>query len=116
MKNASIKKITKKKIIFFLIILFLSVGAAYFTGFFRQPDEFKASVIDLGLGFTAKNFCSCLFVVGQSEEFCRDYASVQQVQPRLSVDHANKKTESQLFFIFKQEAQYFGEDKGCALL
>jgi hypothetical protein len=76
---------------------------------------FEDGMVRLGLRFTAKNFCSCLFVTQNSEENCRSYASLEQVSPRLSVDLAKKETQSSLFFVLSEKAVYKGPDQGCVL-
>ena len=92
-----------------VLLLSLLVGCS-------RSGEFKASVLDLGLGFTAKNYCSCVFVAEHSEDFCQDYASIEQVKPKLTIDFENKISESRLFFVFSAKAVYNGAQSGCALL
>ncbi len=74
---------------------------------------YKDGIISLGLRFTARAYCSCLFVAKNNEATCRDYASLEQVSPRLSVDYERKQTKSSLFFIFAETAEYMGAGKGC---
>jgi CubicO group peptidase (beta-lactamase class C family) len=81
-----------------------------------SAQKFKNSIMDLGLGFTAKNFCSCLFVTRNSEKECRDYAALDQVNPKLKVDLEKKETTSSLFWFFSRQARYRGEGLGCVLL
>lgn len=83
---------------------------------FTHDKEYRDGRIDLGLAFTAKNFCSCLFVSKNTEERCRDYAALKQISPTLSVDYKNRRTTSSWFYLFKREAQYFESEKGCRLV
>jgi len=76
---------------------------------------FKENMVKIGLSFTAKSFCSCLFVTKLDEKACRDYAALKQVSPMLSVDYENKSVKSSLFFLFKRTAQFVSEDRGCLL-
>jgi len=76
---------------------------------------FSSNLMQLGAGFTAKSFCSCLFVTKNDESSCRNYASLKQVNPRLTVDFAAKKTKSSFFFLFGRQAEYLGPERGCVL-
>lgn len=78
--------------------------------------EYRDGRIALGLAFTAKNFCSCLFIVQNTEERCRDYASLAQISPTLSVDYEARRTKSNWFYLFRREAQYFDNEKSCRLV
>lgn len=108
----------KKKAIF--IFLMVGMGILAFNIWAKSRGsseiEYRDGVVSLGLGFTAKAFCSCLFVSENSEESCRDYAALEQVSPRLTVDRIQKKTKSTLFYFFSREAQFLGPDQGCVLL
>jgi hypothetical protein len=70
----------------------------------------------LGLGFTAKSFCSCIYVSLGSEQQCREYAALKQVSPKLKIDATEQSTTSTLFFFFSRKAVYKPEEKGCVLL
>jgi CubicO group peptidase (beta-lactamase class C family) len=80
-----------------------------------ESKYFDDGILKLGLRFTAKNFCSCLFVTENTEANCRDYASLEQVSPRLTVDREKKQTMSRLFLIFTATATYKGPTEGCVL-
>jgi hypothetical protein len=69
----------------------------------------------MGLRFTARAFCQCLFVAENSEAACRDYASLDQVSPRLVVDYPTQTVRASLFWIIKAQARYLGAEKGCGL-
>jgi len=68
----------------------------------------------IGAGFYAKEFCSCHFVNGQSEEFCRDL--VQQYIPlnNLKIDASEKSVEASTLGATRK-AQWVSERFGCVL-
>lgn len=68
----------------------------------------------IGAGFYAKEFCSCHFVNGQSEDFCRDL--VQQYIPLkdLRIDAAQKSVEASTFGATRT-AHWVSERFGCVL-
>lgn len=78
--------------------------------------EFSDNKIKLGLGFTAKSFCSCLFVARNSEDVCLDFSSLDVVSPSLTVDYEKKRTKSTLFLFFSREARFIDDEHGCVLL
>lgn len=87
-----------------------------FVMYYRAGGEFRDNKFQLAVGFTAKNYCSCLFVVERSEEECREYAALDLISPKLSVDYKNKATKSTFSLFISREAQFLGGEKGCVLL
>ncbi len=77
--------------------------------------KYRDGRIPLGLAFTAKDFCSCLFVAKRSESRCRDYASLKQISPILTFDIQNQTTKSSWFYLMSREAKYIESEKGCRL-
>jgi hypothetical protein len=101
----------------FPIVLFI-VSIVFFAGvtlFLKpNPGEYRASILTMGLAFTAKALCSCVFVSEQSEEQCREYASIEQVSPKLEIQR-DAKTATSTFLFFKAKASYLGPEMGCVL-
>lgn len=64
--------------------------------------------------YTAKEFCSCYFVVKRSKEACsRDIAVSMPVLPEIKIDENQIKTQ---FFIGDQDrALYLGQKQGCQI-
>lgn len=91
------------------------LGLAAAVYFFKpRPGEFRASVLELALNYTTKALCSCLFVVGNGEEECRDYASIEQVSPTFRVDRSRKIVTSKYLW-FEARAIYRDPQQGCYL-
>jgi hypothetical protein len=66
--------------------------------------------------FAAKEVCSCRFVFGQTEEYCRDYARVGPSWGlTTSVDLFEKKVHTQAFTVIRASAAFLGPKVGCAL-
>ena len=96
---------------FVAVVLFI-----FYTFFYRSTGEFQDNKFQLGVNFTAKSYCSCLFVSRSNNKECLDYASLDFISPKLAVDYKAKTTVSSFLFFIKGAAQYMGEDKGCVLL
>lgn len=79
-------------------------------------DLNEISYLKMGLGFEAKELCSCLFVVGQTEAFCRDYVKVDEINPKLEIDYTKKETSAHYAGIFVERAQWHDEDSGCKIV
>ena len=65
--------------------------------------------------FYSKEMCSCMFVVGQTEEFCNNYArQYVPIQGAPIVDRDKKTIQVRGLFV-TSEAEYTGEKNGCVL-
>lgn len=65
--------------------------------------------------FYSKEMCSCMFVVGQTEEFCNNYARQWvPIQGAPVVDREKKTVQVRGLFV-TSEAEYTGERTGCVL-
>lgn len=96
------------------LILMVGVASLWVNAASEDLMKYKTNVMMLGLGFTAKSFCSCLFVSEAGEKQCREFASIKQVSPRLTVNFDEKSVTSSLFFIFSRKALF--KQNGCILL
>lgn len=76
--------------------------------------HYSASVIDLALGFTARNLCSCYFVQERSEALCRDNTEIDQLSPKLTINLEKRMVESKFLF-WQVRARDLGPDFGCVL-
>ena len=81
-----------------------------------EKRSYEMGLIDVGLNFAARSFCSCLFVTNSSEKKCRNFASAKRISPSLRVDMETKETQSRLLYIFTQKARYMGPESGCQLI
>lgn len=98
------------------LTLFALFGAlAMLTGAGRTYDNSKITIV---LAFSAKAYCSCLYVTEMPEAHCLAYMDVgpKAPKPRLSVSPEEKTVTASYFFFFRQKAQYQGARFGCSLL
>lgn len=108
---------TNRKVIPLLLIVFFVIGFfVYFKLYHRSPGEFKEGIARLGMNSTVHLMCSCLFVSENEEAFCREYAQLRQVSPKISIDWSAKTVEARLFWVFSGRAQYVSLHEGCKLL
>ncbi len=69
----------------------------------------------LGAANAAHQACSCLFVMKQSEAFCRDWVRVSPDLPRYSVDFAARRVEASVLIAWPATARYVDDRRGCLL-
>lgn len=92
----------------------LVISVLLFSGC-SKDGEYSSSIARLGLNFSAKSMCSCLWVSENDEEFCREYTALKQVTPKISVDHEAKTVTTSLFWILSAKANFLSAHKGCQL-
>ena len=65
--------------------------------------------------YYAKEVCSCLFVVKQSEQYCHDFGSELLPNWSTNIDRANKTVKASALFQ-STEARFLSERKGCQIV
>jgi CubicO group peptidase (beta-lactamase class C family) len=78
------------------------------------PD-YSSSLFRLGSGFAAQEACSCLFVMGMDEDFCREWVRVSPDVARFRVDYDDKRVEARALGMGRISAIYTGERTGCTI-
>lgn len=82
--------------------------------------SFHSSLTDIGSGSSSKQMCSCMFVMKQSEKFCRQFSKevlLIDILNRHKVDLENKTITTTIGFFFnKRQAKFMGEKLGCTLI
>ena len=101
-----------KSIGLLLILVAISTGVLLIRRNFY--GRYSASVVDMALGFTARNLCSCRFVQERSEALCRESSEIDHLSPKLKIDSENVTVTSHFLF-WMAKAQYQGPDRGCVL-
>lgn len=75
------------------------------------------SCIDLAKivpAYNAKDYCSCIFVIGQDEDYC-DFAVTSDPAPNsIKVDYEKQLVKAS-FVIFSKTARYVSSEAGCLL-
>lgn len=87
-------------------LLALSCGA---------PGEYRSNDLQLVTGYTAKEMCSCLFVMEQTEDFCRAWTAASPPLARFRVDAAKKTVESSALMLWGARAHFVSARAGCIL-
>ena len=80
-----------------------------------KEGRYANGLLQLGSGFSAKQVCSCLFVSGHDEVFCREWTRVKPNVARFRVDYASKSVRARALYMGKQIARYQGPGLGCVL-
>ena len=89
--------------------------AFVFVGCTKKEGEYDSSITTLGINFTAKSMCSCLWVSENTEDFCLEYTKLKQVTPSISVDHEAKTVTASFFWFLKNKARFIDSRQGCQL-
>ncbi len=87
-------------------LLALSCGA---------PGEYHDNDLQLAPAYAAKEMCSCLFVMEQTEEFCRAWTAASPAVARLRIDAAKKTVESSALMLWGARARFASARAGCIL-
>jgi hypothetical protein len=67
-----------------LVVALLGVPALLLSGDSVRADR-TANLLELATGFSAKEGCSCAFVVGQTDAHCQDFAQPPGVSFTLDI-------------------------------
>ncbi|PIR23976.1 MAG: amidase [Deltaproteobacteria bacterium CG11_big_fil_rev_8_21_14_0_20_45_16] len=103
---------TKTKNRFFLGLLVLIFGMAIFASmnwiYFKSFPQIISA-------YYAKEFCSCYYVMKQSEEHCHEWTKQWVPISSFSWDKDRKEIFVEGFF-YKSRARWIGERQGCQLM
>jgi len=80
-----------------------------------KEGRYDNSLFELGSGFAAKEACSCLFVSGRDEAFCKEWTRVKPNVARFKVNYVDQTVTARALLMGKQVARYRGEGLGCVL-
>lgn len=83
------------------------------AGCAKDPDKYDTHLFALGSGFSAKSVCSCVFVMGRDEDFCRDWSRVSPDVAKFRVDRDARIVTARVLGGWKQRAAYVDEQTGC---
>jgi hypothetical protein len=82
----------------------------------RSNNNYKSSLLELGTNYKAKLYCSCLYQMRLSKEYCKQFVSVQPEVFTLTTNPSSKVVESAaLLFLYKARAKHTSEFFGCRL-
>ena len=84
----------------------------------RAPSrlrEYHNSDLELAAAYTAKEVCSCLFVIEQTEDYCRRWTRASPDIASFRVDRKAKVVESSALLFWGARARFVSERFGCLL-
>lgn len=102
-----------KRVLLSLAILFSIVAFA------NSPrSSMHSSLVDLASASKAKQMCSCLFVMNQTEKFCDRYSIPDKYLDWIDsteINNDKKMVTATVGFFWQSTAKYVGDKKGCQL-
>src|SRR5262245_13533737 len=77
--------------------------------------EYRNNDLQLLTAYAAKEICSCVFVMGQTDEFCARWAKASPDLKTFTIDRGGKTVEAQAVIYFGARARYVNARRGCML-
>lgn len=71
--------------------------------------------LQLVTSYTAKDFCSCLFVMEMSEEYCRRWTAASPAVATVTVDYKERSVQTAAALLWGEKARFVSERDGCVL-
>lgn len=65
--------------------------------------------------YTAKDACSCLFVMEREDEFCRAFVKANPAVASLTIDREHKAVETSALLLWGARSHYVDAHDGCVL-
>jgi len=74
------------------------------------------SVLTMLVRYTAKEACSCAFVMDRDDDYCRAWVKASPSLATPSFDRARRRTRATALGVFAADAQWVDNQVGCALV
>jgi hypothetical protein len=71
--------------------------------------------LQLVTSYTAKDFCSCLFVMEMSEEYCRRWTAASPAVATVRVDYEERTVQTAAALLWGEKARFVNAREGCLL-
>ena len=71
--------------------------------------------LELVTAYTAKDACSCLFVMERDEAFCRAFVRASPAVARLTIDAEKKVVETTALLLWGARARFVDARQGCVV-
>lgn len=91
------------------------VGAAALSCGSAGPRPYDNNDLQLVTAYTAKDFCSCMFVMEQSEDYCRRWTAADPAVATVRVDSKARAVETAAVLLWGARARFVNEREGCVL-
>jgi len=85
----------------------LSAAACSNSGRYERND------LELVTAYTAKDFCSCMFVMERDEGYCRAWTKANPQVARIEVDTQHKLVRTSALYLWSGAARWKNEREGC---
>ncbi|QRN97948.1 hypothetical protein JRI60_02375 [Archangium violaceum] len=79
----------------------------------RRP--YDNNDLQLVTSYTAKDFCSCVFVMEMSEEYCRRWTKASPAVATVHVDYKERTVRTAAALLWGEKARFVSERDGCVL-
>jgi hypothetical protein len=96
-------------------LLAISAAAALASPALAGCDRYERNDLQILTAYSAKEMCSCIFVMQQSEEYCKAWTKASPNIKSVSVDYDKKRVESQALTLVGATARYVSPRRGCVL-
>ena len=80
-----------------------------------EPVKFDAGLLKIGANYGAKLACSCRYVMGQSEEYCRAWVRASPDVVKIRFDDEEKVVKARALGLVRSSASWRGETQGCSI-
>lgn len=80
-----------------------------------EVHRYSSSLLTLGVGYGARMACSCAYVMGRDEDFCREWIRVSPDLVRVRFDPVAKRVSASALGVFRGSARLLSEREGCIL-
>ena len=75
--------------------------------------QYAHNDLQLLTSYSAKELCSCLFVMNRDEGFCAAFTRASPNLKTVRIDWPNKRVETQAVLFWGSRARYLGPRRGC---
>lgn len=79
------------------------------------PGQYHNNDLELVTAYTAKDMCSCVFVQGQTEEYCLAWTKADPAVARVRVDHRARSVSTSAAILWGATAVFEDAQHGCVL-
>ena len=80
----------------------------------NEPEKYSAALLSLATSFAVQEGCSCRFVMGRDDAFCKEWIRVSPDIATITVDEQAKTVTSSALMGWKRTAR-FDPVQGCSL-
>jgi hypothetical protein len=77
--------------------------------------RYRRSTPALAAAYRAKETCSCVFVEGRDETYCRAWTVASPDIARAEVDRPARVVRARALWLWEARARFAGEGRGCVL-